>query len=117
MLVGALCISIISVATRKLKEINFAVIQLYYGVVSTFFGFCILLVVCLIQQKVPFKGVTFVTWWQILLCGLINVVAQNLLTVCNQKANPASVGILSYVSIVYSFMADYLLFQTRLRTG
>ena len=50
-------------------------------------------------------------WVLILAIGMLNNLGQNLSTWINQRANPATVSIMSYCGIVFSFMLDVLVFH------
>ena len=66
--------SLIAVSTRRLKLLNFAVIQMYYGVVASIT--CgVIIAIRSKNCKSPFDGVTMTTWLKILTAGLLNVVA------------------------------------------
>lgn len=39
-----------------------------------------------------------------------------MMTICNQVANPAFIGLLSYCGIVYNFIVDYFVFDTKFTT-
>ena len=75
--------SIISVSTRKLKEINFAVIQFNYALLSTTVMAIIILVLYIRTGHAPFN---YTSWWvyaEILVASLCNMLAQSMKTVSN----------------------------------
>ena len=82
MILVAFGMSVIAVSTRRLKMLNFLVIQIYYGLVASVTCGAIIAVRSS-QGKTPFGGVTVTTWLKILTAGLLNVVAQNLMTISN----------------------------------
>ena len=102
--------SLISVSTRRLKSIDYSVIQFYYGAVSSILIGLIILIQSLNRGTLPFSGVSLTTWLELVAASVVNMVAQAMMTVCNQRGNPATVGLLSYVAVFYSFMADLLIF-------
>ena len=103
--------SIISVSTRKLKEINFAVIQFNYALLSTTTMAIIILVFFLKSGKIPFN---YSSWWiyvEILIASICNMLAQSMKTISNQNASPATVSLMCYIGVPYNFVVDWLIFE------
>ena len=53
----------------------------------------------------------YTTWLELLGVCVLNMVLQNMYTYLNQNTNPARVGLLMYIQILYSFLADTLIFK------
>jgi len=83
MIVVAFCFSLIGSLSKKLKLVNFAVIQLYYGIVATLTNGIIMVIRSVQGGILPFNGTTTSTCCMILLAGLLNVVGFNLMTIAN----------------------------------
>lgn len=65
----------------------------------------------LITGKVPLSGLSWMTWLELIATSFVNIVAMALMTLCNQRGQPTTVGVLNYCGIVYSFMFDILVFK------
>lgn len=83
---------------------------MYYGIVATLTNGIIMVIRSVLDKKLPFNGTNASTYCMILLAGLLNVVGFNLMTIANQKANTATVSVLAYIGLVYSFIADNFVF-------
>ena len=64
-------------------------------------------------QSTPFKYESGWTYLQILVASSFNMMAQNLFTETNQRACPATVGLIAYCGVFYNFLADVLLFHLK----
>ena len=105
--------SFICVASRKLRTIHYSVIQFNYALTST-----IVMGTCLLVTKGQYQSTPFVyesnwTYLQILVASSFNMMAQNLFTETNQRACPATVGLIAYCGVMYNFLADVLLFHLK----
>ena len=87
---------------------------MYYGIVATLTNGIIMVIRSVLDKKLPFNGTNASTYCMILLAGLLNVVGFNLMTIANQKANTATVSVLAYIGLVYSFIADYFVFRIKM---
>ena len=99
------------VTTRRLKALSVFTIQWYYAVAS-----CLVtgVSIALFQDKkfrTAFTDSTWQEWLLILVIGVLNNLGQNLSTWINQRANPATVGILMYFGVSFAFFFDILLFN------
>jgi hypothetical protein len=81
--VGALGLSFIYVATRRMKQVNFALIQFHYGWSASVICFFGLLVQYWIVGVFPFSGVNWATWVQLIGASMCNFLAQNIMTLSN----------------------------------
>lgn len=108
------------VATRRLKALNFAIIQFHYAVISTFLtGVWLAYSVFHTKEEGDSWYVFGFTWSfeiSIKLFGmaLTTYFGSILVTCMNQSTNPATVGLFLYVQIVYDLCIDYLVFDTTL---
>ena len=73
---------------------------------------------CLLATKGQHKSTPFVydsgmAYLQILAASSFNLMAQNLFTATNQRACPATVGLVAYCGVLYNFLADVLLFHLK----
>ena len=106
--------SVIAVSTRKLKEINFAVIQFNYALMSSIVMAVVILVLTFKNGTTPFS---YENWWiyaEMFAASVLNMLAQNVTTISNQNANPATVSLYSYMGVMYNFACDWLLFELSL---
>ena len=101
--------ALIATSTRKLKQIHFAVIQVIYATSSTLVSGLIVLGQNYPSGKIPFIFSSKLFYGLLLLAAVCNFQGQNLMTICNQKANPALIGLLSYCGVIYNFGADVFL--------
>ena len=62
-ILGAVGMSLISVATKRIKDCHFTVIQFHYGWASTAISLIIMCGIYLTEGRVPFEGV----YWSTLL--------------------------------------------------
>ena len=51
------------------------------------------------------------TYVEILLVCVLNMICQNLFTCANQNSSPTTVGLMIYVGVVYSFLLDHFAFK------
>lgn len=109
--VGALGLSFIYVATRRMKQVNFAVIQFHYGWSASVICFFGLIVQYWIVGVLPFSGVTWSTWLQLIGASMCNFLAQNIMTLSNQGGSPASISLIVYFQVFYNYLADLLFFE------
>ena len=58
----------------------------------------------------PFIYDSYTAYILVIAAGSINLIASNLMTIINQKQNPALIGIFSYVNVGYAFGFDKLFF-------
>ena len=104
------------VTTRRLKILSVIVIQWYYAITSCLVtGLCI----AFFQEKkfkVAFEETKWYVWLIVLVICVMNNLGQNLGTCINQRANPATVGIMSYSAIGFSFIVDVYLFNLSFTT-
>lgn len=89
---------------------HFAVIQFAYALMASTVMGITLTVICISTGHVPY---TFDSWWiylEVILSSFLNMCGQNLMTYANQYANPATVGLISYMGVLYNFIVDLLIF-------
>ena len=98
-------------ASRKLKSIHFAVIQFAYGCLASVVTCIILIVVCCVQNHVPYSYDHYWIYLEVLLCAFLNMMGQNLMTYSNQFSNPATVGLIAYMGVAYNFIVDFTVFD------
>ena len=110
-MVSAVGGSIINVASRKLKEVNFAVIQFNYALTSATVMAVVVLVVYLNTGRTPFVYDSWLVYLEILVASVVNMLAQNVATISNQNANPGTVALIAYIGVVYNFLCDYFVFE------
>ena len=96
-----------------MKTLHFAVIQFAYAVMATVVMAILLTVMCITKKHVPYNYDSVWVYFEILFCAFLNMVGQNLLTYSNQKANPATVGLISYMGVFYNFLVDLFLFDIK----
>jgi drug/metabolite transporter (DMT)-like permease len=96
------------IATRRLGEIHFSVILLYYFFLSTIFlGGTIWASgsPSFLYQK-PFEVVGFA-----LLMAVLYFVGQVSLCMASQRSNPNKVSLMQYMAMVYNFIVDLMIFN------
>ena len=119
-IVAAIMFALAAVATRRLKSLNYSVIQFHYAVISTIVtGVWLAYEVKNNKSKDEEEAskvfaLTYDT--QILFkmvgLGLTTFVGSNIVTCMNQSTNPATVGLFLYIQIVYDISIDYAVFDT-----
>jgi len=98
------------------------VIQFWYSLFACMFTGGVEVFVALMTLKRSKEEVIVSTEWPmvfthwytyliILAAGLINVPAQNLMTLTLQYGNPSLVTIIGYCAVIYGFLADKLIFK------
>ena len=65
----------------------------------------------LTEGRVPFEGVYWSTWLELFGASLCNFFAQNIMTIGNQCNNPATIGLITYLSVLYNYIVDVSLFD------
>ena len=65
----------------------------------------------IVSTEWPMVFTHWYTYLIILAAGLINVPAQNLMTLTLQYGNPSLVTIIGYCAVIYGFLADKLIFK------
>ena len=103
--------SVIAVSTRKLKSINFAVIQFNYALLSSIIMGALIVMITMHSGKAPFRYDSTWIYLEILFASILNMLAQNVITISNQNANPAIVSLYSYIGVTYNFACDWLIFE------
>ena len=69
-----------------------------------------LVVICVKNNHVPYSYDSSYIYVELFLAAFLNMSGQNLMTYANQFANPASVGLISYMGVIYNFFVDLLIF-------
>ena len=112
-LVLGFCIfsSLASVSSRRLKSVNYAVIQFNYALVSSVIMGLTLAFICVKNNEVPFVYESRITYIELLSAAFINMLSQNVDTIANQNANPATLSLFAYVGVFYMFLSDILFFE------
>ena len=103
-------LSVVAVASRKLKSLHFAVMQTLQASLSAICFGGVLLCHCTYKGVVPY---VYDSWWiylEMLLAAALNTMAQSLTTYSNQYSNPANVALFAYMSVLYSFLVDITIF-------
>ena len=106
--------SFLSVTSRRLKEVNFAVLQFNYALVSTILTGIILFAISIDTKTIPFNYPDWITYGELFAAGLINFFGQSLHVISNQNANPATVQLFGYVGVAYMFLSDLIFFELAL---
>lgn len=104
--VSAIGMALIATSTRKLKEIHFAVIQCLYAASSTLICGALVFAQNYPRRRIPFVFDSQRDYWLLIVAAVFNFTGQNLMTISNQSANPALIGLLSYCGILYNFGTD-----------
>ena len=65
----------------------------------------------IVSTEWPMVFTHWYTYLIILAAGLINVPAQNLMTLTLQYGNPSLVTIIGYCAVIYAFLADKFIFK------
>ena len=73
----------IGVASRRLKEIHYAVIQFAYGLFAAIAMAIYLIVSCISARRVPYMYDNWQTYFMILLAAFLNMISQNIMTYSN----------------------------------
>ena len=65
-------------------------------------------------MTVPYSYDSWIVYGELFLAGFFNFAAQTLHMTANQRANPATVVLISYVGVAYTFLSDLLFFEFNL---
>ena len=103
--------SFISVASRRLKQLHFAIIQFTYGVFASTITAVMLISYCVAKSHIPYNYDSYWIYLEVLACAFLNMVGQNLMTYSNQRTNPASVGLIGYMGVIYNVVVDLYIFD------
>jgi len=106
-------IAISNVATRRIRNLHFSVIQFYLAVLGFIVGGVWLLIFSLDHEVFQFHG-GVMTWIMLLILSFCYVGASYSTTCMNQSMNPATVGMFMQINIFYSYLADVLIFDSHL---
>ena len=101
----------LSVCNRRMKEVNFAVLQFNQAFVSTVVSGTIMVIVCIHAKSLPFNYASYWTYAEMVAAALANFFGQTLFVIAEQNANPATVQLLAYVGVFYMFGSDYVFFH------
>jgi drug/metabolite transporter (DMT)-like permease len=123
-LVTAMLMSVIITSSRALKPVHYSVVQFWYSLFACIA--CALIegvtaLMLVIKQnnnpdlvieptEWPLVFTNWYTYALIAAAGLVNVPAQNLMTLTNQYGNPSLTVIIGYVAVLYGFLADKFIF-------
>ena len=66
---------------------------------------------CIAKNHVPYNYDYYWIYLEVLACAFLNMVGQNLMTYMNQRANPASVGLIGYMGVLYNVIVDLYIFD------
>ena len=75
--------SVIVVASRRLKQLHYAVIQFFYGILASTMTAIMLISYCIAKSHVPYNYDYYWIYLEMLACAFLNMVGQNLLTYTN----------------------------------
>ena len=70
-----------------------------------------LLVYCITKDHVPYQYEHYWIYLEVLACAFLNMTGQNIMTYSNQFANPATVGLISYMGVLYNVIVDLYIFD------
>ena len=93
-LVVAAGLASLAVMTKALNVIDVSLIQFYYGLVSCVMIVCYMTVAALTSDYVPFRGIRWSTWLLLVATSLLNLISMVFMILCNQRGQPATVGVL-----------------------
>ena len=100
-----------SVCNRRMKEVNFAVLQFNQAAVSSTITGVIMVMICIHAKQIPFMYDSYWTYLEMIAAALANFFGQTLFVIAEQNANPATVQLLAYVGVFYMFGSDYFFFH------
>lgn len=101
----------LSVCNRRMKGVNFAVLQFNQALVSTVIAGSIMIALCINAKTMPFNYDSWWTYAEMLAAAFANFFGQTLFVIAEQNANPALVQLLAYVGVFYMFGSDYFFFH------
>jgi drug/metabolite transporter (DMT)-like permease len=103
--------SCVALLTKQIKELDSMLICFHYGWMATIFSLPPLLYEWHSRGQVPFSTMSMESWVLLTAASFFNLLAQNLYTVCNQKGNPVTVSLITYLQIFYNWVCDILIFH------
>ena len=70
-----------------------------------------LFIICLPTKTIPFNYDSWAIYLELSIASFLNFGGQALLLIVNQNANPTTVQLFGYTSVVYMFISDLLFFS------
>lgn len=107
----AVCYSLVSVLTRKMQKIHYSVVLLYYGAFSVVTLTSVLVIESFLNGE-PLRFI-HVTWEQLFIMAVassFNTVGIISHTISLQNEKSGFITAIGYVSLVYAFAGDLLIF-------
>lgn len=108
----ASCYALVSVLTRKMQALHYSIVLFYYAIFSVLALMAILIIESYIKDE-PLRILTL-SWYQIGLMTLtstFNTFGLVFNTIALQNEKSGFITSIGYISIVYSFMGDLIVFD------
>jgi len=120
-LCSVVCITYISVAVKKLKNVHFSILQFYYSTFTAVVMGNVLFARYMLQVKREDSGVSKVkfplsypemsTYFVLVITCLLNMMATSFMTCSTQRSKPSTVSLICYTGIIYNFLLDVFVFR------
>ena len=112
-MIGVACNdALIAVMARTMKHIHFSVIMFWFSFIGVILMSTALAFISVLSNDAT--GIFNYEWPQyypLILTGIFSASNLTCLTIAYQSDNSSTVSLLSYISLVYAFMADVLIFH------
>jgi drug/metabolite transporter (DMT)-like permease len=106
-----LSVAVVAICARFMKSLHFSVIQTYNGFFGAITVGSILAFKSYQNSQKPYAYENISTYVWIILAGLLNSIGQNITIITMQRSNPTTISLYRYISVVYSFLFDLLVFR------
>ena len=110
---NAVGMSTVVVCTRKMQKVHHTVVLLSYGIFSAVILASALVLESAFTKHMRFLNYSAEAWGMMALASVLNSFALSFQTIAMQNERPGFVTLVSYVGLVYAFIGDVLLFETK----
>ena len=109
------CYAVVSILTRKMQRMNFAVMLFYYAIMAMGMSLGIVLVESWIKgEPLRFWAYNGEQLGYSLLLSLVNFIGLNCQTIALQNERSGFITLLGYIGLVYAFLGDIFIFNEKL---
>ena len=105
----------VTLMTRQMQHVNFAVILFYYGVVASILSLLMVVFESLVKHEpIRFWEYSGEQYGYTLLLSAVNYFGMNCQTIALQNEKSGFVTLLGYIGLVYAFFGDLFIFKESL---
>ena len=110
--------SINAVLNRSLSNYHYVIIMFYHGLLGIILGLSLILIAPFFNNNISHysEGITFFSYsrdqyLKMLVAVMFDTIGVNCMTIAYQSDGSGFVSLLSYISIVYAFVGDLIIFN------